>query len=103
MTEIRRYLRGQSRTTTPKHTFAQRGSPCSIPHEDAVHCLDWHRRVNTAHLHGFKDDFPSYVVSAFLCLPRIRLLVHRAEPVVRWRACLVVGHSMSWQSFDRGS
>ena len=68
--------------------------PGSIPHEDAVHCLDWHRHVNTAHLHGFKDDFPSYVVSAFLYLPRIRLLV---------RACLIVGHSMSWQSFDRGS
>ena len=58
----------------------------SIPHEDAVHCLDWHRRVNTAHLHGFKDDFPSYVVSGFLYLPRIRLLVHRAEPLVWWRA-----------------
>src|SRR6202008_1120179 len=43
----------------------------SIPHADAVHCLDWHRRVNTAHLHGFKDDFPSYAVSAFLYLPRI--------------------------------
>ena len=68
--------------------------PSKKAYEDAVHYLDWHRHVNTAHLHGFKDDFPSYVVSAFLYLPRIRLLV---------RACLIVGHSMSWQSFDRGS